>query len=104
MGMRPYWADYANHMLRFYCKNSDPAMIYCFKTKTDEKNWRSCQRVMDTLSERDRGIILFVYAQPLLLDDAVNEYLTVNPKIRKDAVWEVIVSVSKRVAQMRGLL
>lgn len=104
MGMRPYWADYANHMLRFFCKNDDPTMIYRFKTKTDEKNWRACQRVMDTLGERDYEIIKFVYAQPLFLEDAVNEYMGQNPKVKKDTIWDVIYTVSKRVAQMRGLL
>ena len=104
MGMRPYWADYANHMLRFFCKNDDPSMIYRFKTKTDEKNWRACQRVMDTLGERDHEIIKFVYAQPLFLEDAVNEYMAQNPKVKKDTIWDVIYTVSKRVAQMRGLL
>ena len=46
MGMRPYWADYANHMLRFYCRNDDPTMIYRFRTRTDEKNWKACNSVM----------------------------------------------------------
>lgn len=104
MGMRPYWADYANHMLRFFCKNDDPAMIYQFKTRTDEKNWKACQSVMKTLSTRDREIICFVYGGTMFIEDAVNEYLASHPGEHRDSVWNVIYTVSRRAAQMRGLL
>lgn len=104
MGMRPFWADYANHMLRFYVKNDEPTMIYRFKSRTDEKNWHACQRVMETLNNREREIIKFVYSRPLMMEDAVNEYLMSHPKSERDSVWNVVYSVSRRVAQMRGLL
>lgn len=103
MGMRPYWADYANHMLRFFAKNNDETMIYRFKTRTDEMNWKACKRVMDSLRAHEREIILYVYGKPLFLEDAVNEYLAEH-KMEANAVWDVIYTVSKRVAQMRGLL
>ena len=104
MGMRPYWADYANHMLRFFCKNDDPTMVYRFKSRTDEHNWRSCQRVVNALSKREKDIIKFVYGSTLFIEDAVNEYLADHPGEDRDSVWNVVYTVSKRAAQMRGLL
>ena len=104
MGMRPYWADYANHMLRFYCRNDDPTMIYRFRTRTDEKNWKACNSVMKGLNRRDDEVIRFVYGGTMFLEDAVNEYLASHPNEQSDAIWNTIYTVSRRVAQVRGLL
>lgn len=104
MRVKPYYADYANHMLRFYCKNPHTGSSESFKSRCDEFNWRSCFRVVDKLSSKDREIIMTLYDAPgQNMTDNVRMY-ALNHKITEDYIWNLIHDVSYRVAKMRGLL
>ncbi len=101
--MKPYYADYVNHMLRFYCRNAGPEMIGQFRTASEEKNWHACRKVLEKLDAKDREMIQRVYRTPAInLSDAVYGVQR-ELHLSLDHMWDVIGKVSYRVAKMRGI-
>ena len=101
--MKPYYADYVNHMLRFYCRNTDPEMVHQFRTASEEKNWLTCRKVIEKLDVKKRELILRVYRTPATnLGEAVYSVQR-EMHLSLDYIWEVIGEVSYRVAKTRGI-
>lgn len=100
---KPYYVDYVNHALRFYCRNTDPEMIHQFRTASEEKNWHSCRKVVEKLDVKKRELILRVYRTPATsLPEAVYSVQR-EMHLSLDYIWKVIGEVSYRVAKTRGI-
>lgn len=101
MGRRPYYAEYINHCLRFYCRNTEKPSF--FKTEADKKNWEACHSVMKVYTSEERAILLSVYSMNDTMAD--NVYITANKHdVCQDQVWNLINDAGRRIAKHRGLL
>ena len=104
MGMRPYWAEYANHMLRLYVKTWADDVIQ-FRTAIDKTNWIACRSVFEKLPTREKDIITHVYRHPCgHMEEGVASYVADHPTETRDSIWAVICGVSRDVARARELI
>ena len=67
---KPFYTDYVRHTLRFYSRNLNQTH---FKKGVDKKNWLACHSVVNSYSDRDRNIIVYVYGSYDTLADNVYE-------------------------------
>ena len=101
MGRRPFYAEYVNHCMRFYCRNT--AKPSSFKTEVDKKNWEACDTVMKVYTPEERDILLSVYStRDLMGDNVCNAAKKHN--VCQDLVWNLISDACLRFAKHRGLV
>lgn len=105
--MRPYYLDYAAHMLRLWCKLRNMAaaeVINRIKTDADRQSWNACSKVWPELSAQEQQIIISVFsARSRDTRAAVDDYAGQTATEAKE-VWHVCRNVMERVARERGLL
>lgn len=98
---KPYYADYVNHMLRFYCRNMN---IENFRNQCDERNWWACYNVIECLPEDERQIVINVFTErcenmlTAVQDTAATTGLPVS------RVWAVLNAASAKVAKEARLI
>lgn len=102
---KPFYADYVNHMLRFYARNvqSGDVMRLKFKSEVDKLNWRSVNRVLHNLPERDKDIIIEVFGRGDTLADNIYE-VSKELVINQDIVWTLVSKVTNKIAKDRKLI
>lgn len=98
--MRTYYADYVNHILRFYARH---AGIRRYRTDADRLNYLAAERVCLRLKEVERRILKDVYSRNDTMSDNVYE-VAKNYKISQDAVYALIAEVSRQIAKERKLI
>lgn len=98
---KPYYAEYVNHILRFYFRYD---RTRGFKNDVDKTNYMSADRVIQKLSDNDVKVLTTVFQQdnPNLVDNVV---LTAK-KFREDPtkIWSLISSITTKIAKERKLL
>ena len=102
---KPIYADYTNHMLRFYCKNCKPenSLKLELKKEVDRKNWRAVREVLHRLSKEDRDVIIDVYSRGDTLSD--NIYTVSKERcIDQDKIWIIVSKVTNQIAKERMLI
>ena len=97
---RPFYSEYVRHCLRFYSRNTNIAR---FNTLVDKENWCACHRAIDRYSDRDKGIIIRVYALYDTIADNVYE-VAKEYEIDQNIIWDLLKDVERCVAKRRGLL
>lgn len=102
---KPFYADYINHMLRFYARNvqSGDVVRLKFKSEVDKLNWRSVNRVLHNLPERDKDIIIEVFGRGDTLADNIYE-VSKELVINQDIVWTLVSKVTNKIAKDRKLI
>ena len=102
---KPFYADYVNHMLRFYARTvrSGDVMRLIFKSEIDELNWLSVIKVLYKLPERDKNIIIEVFGRGDTLADNIYE-VSKELGINQDTIWSLVSKVTKKIAKERGLI
>ena len=102
---KPFYADYVNHMLRFYARTvrSGDVMRLVFKSEIDELNWLSVIKVIYKLPERDKNIIIEVFGRGDTLADNIYE-VSKELAINQDTIWSLVSKVTKKIAKERGLI
>lgn len=99
--MSSYYSDYADHMLRFYCRYPDKQAQWGMAEKS---NWTACHDVLRGLSEDDTNIITNIYKNASRsLSEAVNG-TSMRMGFSPSYAWKLIWSVRKAVAERRNLL
>lgn len=101
MSRRPFYAEYINHCLRFYCRNTQKPST--FKTEVDKINWLSCEAVMKTYPTEDYEILVYIYCENDTLADNVYQ-ASKKFRVSQDKVWNLINEVARKIAKYRGLL
>ena len=101
MGRRPFYAEYINHCLRFYCRNTERPST--FKSEVDEDNWQSCEAVLKNYTAEDRSVLIAVYCENDSLADNVYQ-VSKRFRVNQDKVWNLINEVARKIAKHRGLL
>lgn len=102
---KPFYADYVNHMLRFYARNaqSGDVMRLKFTSEVDELNWRSVDRVLHNLPELDKYIIIEVFGRGDTLADNIYE-VSKEVVINQDVIWTMLSKITYQIAKERGLV
>lgn len=101
MGRRPFYAEYVNHCLRFYCRNTEKPTS--FKTEVDKANWLSCDAVVKNYPAEERSILIAIYCENDTLADNVYQ-VSKRFRVSQDKVWNLINEVARKIAKHRGLL
>lgn len=98
--IRPYYSEYVRHCLRFYTRNLQPEF---FKSEVDKDNWYACASVFKGLSEKDRDILITVFAGYDTLAD--NVYETAKKyEINQGIIWDLMKDIERKIARKRGLI
>lgn len=97
--MKPFYADYVNHMLRFYVRNP----ICMTKEMPEVSNYLSVLVVFQVLTEQEREVLTAVYSEQGNLAEIIRVYCKQN-KTPPKVVWGLVNRVTKLVAQERGLV
>lgn len=102
---KPFYADYVNHMLRFYARTvqSGDVMRLKFTSEVDELNWRSVNRVLHNLPELDKYIIIEMFARGDTLADNIYE-VSKEVVINQDVIWTMLSKITYQIAKERGLV
>lgn len=95
---KPVYSDYIRHAIRFYARYHAPK----FRTEVDRVNWWSCHNVIQTYSDRDRAILIYVYGEFDTLGDNVYAIAT-KYHIHQNIIWDMMKEFERQVAIERGL-
>lgn len=103
MAAKPFYADYVNRLMRWYCRAKEEGKEVKLETPLDRKNWNAVAKVMERLNEENRRAIMGVYCKR---DTMVNNvYLTaLELGWEQDKLWALVSKVTRRVAEERGLV
>ena len=96
---KPVYADYTNHMLRFYCKTCRVDLI----NPIDKLNWAVVDKVLRRLPEEDRNVIMDVYSKNDTLSDNIYT-ASKERKINQDKIWIIVSKVTNLIAKERMLV
>ena len=99
---KPVYADYTNHMLRFYCRTINSHNIK-FKDEVNEENFRAVGKVLHGLPEEDRNVIMDVYGRGDTLSDNIYA-VSKERKINQDKIWIIVSKVTNLIAKERMLV
>ena len=98
---KPAYADYVNHMLRYYCR--DP----CGTEPTrpvDALNWKACERALNGLTPDEQAVIRALYrTDEYDMRYAVATYCALNGA-DETGTWRLVRNVCRDVAKERGLI
>ena len=96
---KPCYTDYVRHAIRFYARY---LKLKKFKSEVDRANWFACHNVLQTYSERDRDILVYVYGEFDTLADNVYQ-ISKKHHIHQNLVWDMMKQFERDVAIERGL-
>lgn len=99
---KPIYADYTNHMLRFYCRTINSHNIK-FKDEVNEENFRAVGKVLHGLPEEDRNVIMDVYGRCDTLSDNIYA-VSRERKMDQDKIWIIVSKVTNQIAKERMLI
>lgn len=97
---RPFYSEYVRHCLRFYCRNTKNPR---FNTEVDKNNWYACHRAIERYSDKDKEILIMVYALYDTIADNVYEIAKVR-NLDQNIIWDMLKEFERSVAKKRGLL
>lgn len=103
--MRPHYADYVKHAMRFYAKNRMNASSEQprFRSEADRKNWEACKSAISTFDAENQDILLSLYVEDDNIVECINRAAK-RERISADRIWNLVNELEKKVAKRRGLI
>lgn len=98
---KPYYADYVNHILRFYFRyNRNKG----FKNEVDKTNYIAADKVIQRMPDTDREVLSTVFEQ-----DGINLAENINIAAAQHnedpaKIWSLVSMTTTKVAKERRLL
>lgn len=103
MAVKPFYADYVNRLMRWYCRAKEEGKEVNLESALDRENWNAVAKVMEGLDEENKNAIMGVYCKRDTMAD--NVYLTaLELGWKQDKLWTLVSRVTRRVAEERGLV
>ena len=103
MAAKPFYADYVNRLMRWYCRAKEQGKEVNLESVLDRENWNAVAKVMEGLNEENRRAIMGVYCKRNTMVD--NVYSTaLELGWNQDKLWALVSKVTRRVAKERGLV
>jgi hypothetical protein len=103
MAAKPFYADYVNRLMRWYCRAKEEGKEVKLETPLDRKNWDAVAKVMERLNEENRRAIMGVYCKRDTMADNVR-LTALELGWEQNRLWTLISRVTRRVAEKRGLV
>ena len=97
---KPFYSNCVLHFMRFYSRYPD---LKDFKSEADKDNWFACKKALKHYSERERQMLMQVYAGRDTLADNVYE-TAMKFKTNVDEIWDMLPDFERLVAKKRGLI
>ena len=98
--MKPYYADYVNHILRFYVRKQTNS----FKNDVDKQNYIAADKVVKKITVEGQKAIRFIFSQESIsVADNVTEYARLTNGNTKE-LWSLVSYVTNKVAKERNLI
>jgi hypothetical protein len=103
MAAKPFYADYVNRLMRWYCRAVEDGREVKLDSSLDRENWEAVAKVMERLDEENKCAIMGVYCKRDTMAD--NVYSTAfELGWEQDKLWALVSKVTRRVAEERGLV
>jgi hypothetical protein len=103
MAAKPFYADYVNRLMRWYCRAVEDGREVKLDSSLDRENWEAVAKVMEKLDEENKCAIMGVYCKRDTMAD--NVYSTAfELGWEQDKLWALVSKVTRRVAEERGLV
>lgn len=96
---RTFYSEYVNHCLRFYARHDNPK----FRTEADKRNWLACDDAIETFSDSDQELLLYIYREGDTIPDNIYQ-LSKSKDMSQDTIWKLVNELERKVAKKRGLL
>lgn len=97
---KPFYSQCVLHFMRFYSRYPD---LTHFKSEADKKNWFACKRALKHYSDRDKQMLMQVYAgRDTLADNVYETAIKFNTNV--DNIWDMLPDFERLVARKRGLI
>lgn len=98
---KPYYADYVNHILRFYFRYNPTRG---FKNEVDKTNYLAADKVIQRMTDPEREVLACVFKQ-----DGINlsENITVAAaQYGEDTarLWSMVSTTTTKIAKERRLV
>ena len=101
--MKPYYSDYVEYAMRYYVKCQKSGQLPDFRTAADRANYMSCYTALYKIPQREKDLVVSVYASKDTLPDNVYAYCQLHG-VEQSWVWAVIRRVERKFATVRGLI
>ena len=103
MAAKPFYADYVNRLMRWYCRAKEKGKKVNLESALDRENWDAVAKVMERLNEENRCAIMKVYCKRDTMIE--NVYLTaLELGWEQDKLWTLVSKVTRKVAEERRLV
>ncbi len=99
---KPFYADYVNKMLRFYCRRVH-GQDFKVEGHIDINNCLCVMKVLESLPEWDKNAIIEIYSQSDTLADNIYQ-ISRKLNVKQDVLWTMVSKVTKQIAKERGLV
>lgn len=103
MATKPFYADYVNRLMRWYCRAMEEGKEVNLESALDRENWNAVAKVMERLNEENRCAIMKVYCKRDNIVDSVR-LTAVELGWDQNKLWVLVSKVTRKVAEERGLV
>ena len=100
ISMKPCYADYVTHAMRFYAKHTN---LKVFPTMADANNWRACHVAISACSPTTREYLMELYVDDRPLNEVI-PILACKYRMTNGQMWQAVNRFAKTVARLRGLI
>lgn len=97
--MRSYYAEYAQHCMRFYSRHPTPT----FRSDVDQLNWNACASALSDFTLSEQRLLISLYAMTGTLPDNVLRVAETSEST-VDSLWRMVNQLEQKVAQRRYLI
>jgi predicted N-acetyltransferase YhbS len=103
MAAKPFYADYVNRLMRWYCRAKEQGKEVNLESALDRENWNAVAKVMEKLNEENRCAIMKVYCKRDNIVDSVR-LTAVELGWDQNKLWVLVSKVTRKVAEERRLV
>ena len=94
-----FYTDYVRHAMRFYSRHLNRTH---FRNEVDKLNWSACHRVIESYSNLERDILVYVYGEFDTMGDNVYA-MAQKYSLDQNNIWNLMDVFERAVAKERGL-
>lgn len=100
---KPYYAEYVNHILRFYFRYNPSKG---FKNEVDKMNYISADKVIQRMSDADKTVLNKLFGTDNYAFDLVYnvQVFARQHGVEQSEIWSLVSTTTTKIAKERKLL